>query len=100
MFVSGFGFLRQAKIALSRGVTTPRRGKTHPGGSKEADWMYRLRDPQLNELATDPISLLEYNAFILESGKESDDTSPTETAATESESDEPPDLGQRITVRN
>jgi hypothetical protein len=30
----------------------------------------KLRDPQLNELATDPISLLEYDTFILESGKE------------------------------
>ena len=41
--------------------------------------------------ATDPISLLEYDAFILESGKERDDSSRTETAATEPESDEPPD---------
>jgi hypothetical protein len=53
----------------------------------------RLRDPLLNELATDPISLLEYDAFILESGKERDDTSGTETTAAESESDEPPDRG-------
>ena len=51
----------------------------------------RLRDPLLNELATDPISLLEYDAFILESGKEPDDPSRTETAATEPESDEPTD---------
>src|SRR5579872_4534920 len=53
----------------------------------------RLRDPLLNELATDPISLLDYDAFILESGKESDDSSRTETAATEPESDEPPGGG-------
>jgi len=53
----------------------------------------RLRDPLLNELATDPISLLEYDAFILESGKEPDDSSRTETKATESESDKPPDRG-------
>jgi hypothetical protein len=53
----------------------------------------RLRDPLLNELATDPVSLLEYDTFILESGKERDDSSRTETAATESESDEPPDRG-------
>ena len=33
----------------------------------------RLRDPRLNELVTDPLSLLAYDAFILESGKESDD---------------------------
>jgi hypothetical protein len=36
-----------------------------------------------------PVSLLEYDAFILESGKESDDSPRTETPATESESDEP-----------
>jgi len=53
----------------------------------------RLRDPLLNKLATDPISLLEYDAFILESGKEPDDPSRTETAAAEPESDEPADRG-------
>jgi transposase len=51
----------------------------------------KLRDPLLNELTTDPISLLEYDAFILESGKERDDSSRTETRPTEPESDEPPD---------
>ena len=35
----------------------------------------RLRDPLLIELTTDPISPLEYDAFILESGKERDDSS-------------------------
>ena len=50
----------------------------------------RLRDPRLNELATDPLSLLEYDAFILESGKESDDTPRTETESTESVDHEPP----------
>lgn len=49
-----------------------------------------LRDPLLNELATDPLSLLEYDAFILESGKESDDAPGAETAATDSVDDEPP----------
>jgi hypothetical protein len=47
----------------------------------------KLRDPQLNELATDPISLLEYDAFILESGKEPH-VSPRQTQPTEPESDE------------
>jgi transposase len=51
----------------------------------------RLRDPVLNDLVTDPVSLLEYDAFILESGKEPDDNSRTETTATEPEGDEPPD---------
>jgi transposase len=51
----------------------------------------RLRDPLLNELTTDPVSLLEYDAFILDSGKERNDSSRTETAATEPESDEPTD---------
>jgi hypothetical protein len=34
----------------------------------------RLRDPHLNELTTDPVSLLEYDAFILESGKDRHDS--------------------------
>jgi transposase len=53
----------------------------------------RLRDPRLNELATDPISLVEYDAFILESGKEPDDPSRRETRPAESESHEPSDRG-------
>jgi transposase len=48
-----------------------------------------LRDPRLNELVTDPLSLLAYDAFILESGKECDD-SPRETGSTEPVDDEPP----------
>jgi hypothetical protein len=53
----------------------------------------RLRDPLLNELSTDPLSLMSYDAFILEAGKERDDSPRTETAATESESDQPPNRG-------
>src|SRR5215472_353682 len=51
----------------------------------------RLRDSHLNELTTDPVSLVEYDAFILESGKDHHDSPRTETATTEPESDEPPD---------
>src|SRR5215468_2501062 len=43
----------------------------------------RLRDPRLNDLATDPLSLLQYDAFILDSEKESDDSSRTETESTD-----------------
>src|SRR5260370_42621501 len=50
----------------------------------------RLRDPLLNELATDPLSLLAYDAFILHPGKEPDDPSRTETESTESVHHEPP----------
>ena len=50
----------------------------------------RLRDPRLNELATDPLSLLAYDAFILQSEKESDDTPGTETPRSESDGHEPP----------
>ena len=50
----------------------------------------RLRDPLLNELATDPLSLLEYDAFILHPEKEPDDPSRTETESTESIHHEPP----------
>src|SRR5713226_8072571 len=49
-----------------------------------------LRDPLLNELATDPLSLLEYDAFILTPGKESDDTPRTKAEPTESVHHEPP----------
>jgi predicted component of type VI protein secretion system len=42
----------------------------------------RLRDPRLNDLATDPLSLLEYDAFILNPGKESDDTARTKAEST------------------
>ena len=48
----------------------------------------QLRDARLNELVTDPISLLEYDAFILEAGKEFDDASRTETPATEPKDDD------------
>jgi len=51
----------------------------------------RLRDPRWNELATDPLSLLAYDAFILESGKESEShDSARETGSTEPVDHEPP----------
>jgi hypothetical protein len=49
----------------------------------------KLCDPPWNELVTDPVSLLADDAFILESGKDCDDLPRTETAATQSNSDEP-----------
>ena len=49
----------------------------------------QLRDPQWNELVPDPVSLLAYDAFILESGKDCDDSSRTETTAAESDGHEP-----------
>ena len=50
----------------------------------------RLRDPRLNDLATDPLSLLQYDAFILDPGKESDDSSRTEAESTDPIDYEPP----------
>jgi hypothetical protein len=49
-----------------------------------------LRDPRLNDLATDPLSLLQYDAFILDPGKESDDSSRTEAESTDLIDYEPP----------
>lgn len=43
-----------------------------------------LRDPLLNQLATDPLSLLEYDSFILEPTKQSPDSAATETQSPES----------------
>jgi hypothetical protein len=48
-----------------------------------------LRDPQLRDLVTDPISLLAYDAFILDSGKENNELARTETSAVEPGSHEP-----------
>lgn len=50
----------------------------------------RLKDPELNELATDPLSLVEYDAFILRSRKESHDLAPSETESARPDDDEPP----------
>jgi len=50
----------------------------------------RFQDPRLNELATDPLSLVDYDRFILRSKKDSDDTPTTETGATEPDHHEPP----------
>lgn len=51
----------------------------------------RLRDPRLNDLATDPLSLLQYDTFILDSAKESDsdDSSRTQTESTDPIDHEP-----------
>jgi transposase len=50
----------------------------------------RFQNPQLNELATDPLSLADYDSFILRSKKDSDDLTATETESTESGDHEPP----------
>lgn len=49
----------------------------------------RLRLTELNELATDPLSLAEYDAFILQSRKESHDLASPETESTQPDDDEP-----------
>jgi hypothetical protein len=48
----------------------------------------RLRQPELNDLATDPLSLAGYDAFILQSRKESCDLPATETEPTQPDHDE------------
>jgi len=49
----------------------------------------QLRDPELNQLVTDPLSLLDYDAFVLEARKESHDSLATEARTTETLDDEP-----------
>jgi len=51
--------------------------------------LLQLRDPALNELATDPLSLAAYDAFILSSGKESCDHPSRQTESTEPDHHEP-----------
>jgi transposase len=48
----------------------------------------RLKDPELNALATDPLSLLDYDAFILRSRKEFHDLTASETGSTQLDHDE------------
>jgi transposase len=49
----------------------------------------QLKDPALNQLATDPLSLAEYDAFILRSRKESCEPTTSETESTQPHDDEP-----------
>jgi transposase len=48
-----------------------------------------LKDPALNQLATDPLSLAEYDAFILRSRKESHEPTAPKTDSPGSDDDEP-----------
>jgi hypothetical protein len=50
----------------------------------------RLKDPPLNRLATDPLSLLDYDAFLFPERKDSDEHAPAEAPATESDDAQPP----------
>jgi transposase len=52
----------------------------------------QLRDPELNQLTTDPLSLLDYDAFILKDRKETTDDSGRETDST-SPDDHGPETG-------
>ncbi len=49
----------------------------------------QLRDPELNQLVTDPLSLLDYDTFILDARKESHDTPCPEARTTEALDHEP-----------
>jgi hypothetical protein len=58
-------------------------------GRREVQPPVRLRQPELNELATDPLSLAGYDAFIVQSRKESCDLTTSETEPTQPDDDEP-----------
>jgi transposase len=80
-------------------------GKAHAAGAFGADYIanilsqqaqrrevqppLRFTDPELNELITDPLSLADYDTFILRSKRNADDLSPTETESTEPDDHEP-----------
>ena len=49
----------------------------------------RLRQPELNDLATDPLSLAAYDSFILQSRKEPHDHSSREAESTQPDNHEP-----------
>ena len=80
-------------------------GKAHAAGAFGADYIanilsqqaqrrevqppLRFTDPELNELITDPLSLADYDTFILRSKRNADDLTPTETESTEPDDHEP-----------
>jgi len=80
-------------------------GKAHAAGAFGADYIanilsqqaqrrevqppLRFTDPELNELITDPLSLADYDTFILRSKRNADDLTPTEAESTEPDDDEP-----------
>lgn len=49
----------------------------------------RLKHPELNALVTDPLSLVEYDAFILQPRKDPDDRPASETQSAQPDDDEP-----------
>jgi hypothetical protein len=55
----------------------------------------RFQQPELNDLTTDPVSLADYDAFILLSQKESHDPSAPEAEPTNPDDDEPPTRSDR-----
>lgn len=50
----------------------------------------RLRNPELNELATDPLSLAAYDAFLFPERNDSDELPPSETGSTSVNGDDSP----------
>jgi hypothetical protein len=56
---------------------------------REVQPQLRLKDPALNELTTDPLSLAGYDAFILRSRKESHELTATETESAQPDFHEP-----------
>jgi len=81
-------------------------GQAHAAGAFGADYVanilhqhaqrravqppLQLRDPELNQLATDPLSLADYDSLILRSKKDSYDSSATEARTTPPDDHEPP----------
>jgi hypothetical protein len=50
----------------------------------------RLNNPELDQLVTDPLSLLDYDAFLFPERKDSDDSTLPETGTTQPDDDKPP----------
>jgi len=55
----------------------------------------RLHNPELDQLATDPLSLLEYDAFLFPERRDSHDYTPAETGPAQPDDDEPPSGSNR-----
>ena len=62
---------------------------------REVQPRLRFKQPELNDLATDPVFLADYDAFILHSRKESHDPAAPEAESTDADDDEPPTRSDR-----
>jgi transposase len=82
------GAIQKAHAARAFGADYVANILRQQNARREVQPPVRLRQPELNDLATDPLSLAGYDAFILQPRKEPRDLPAPETESTQSDHDE------------